>query len=205
MLKTSQVFFPSMDTENNESEFFWYQPFRHLKMINTQSQTHRPNDFILSSSSIFFSTWITPVALGSLQIVKPFPTEQSWAPDKALLLEPQPCQVQWIIPPGALGRRWCMRSPWVPVPCLQHCHRTQALRNLFLCMMLCLLHNTSLQGLSRLALTASAWFHSKVKLWTKVEFSPDEVLPFCAHRQLSACQQGCLNLATPEVWQGLSA
>lgn len=68
----------------------------------------------------------------------------------------------------------------------------EALWNLFLHAILWLLHNSSLQGLSRLALTASAWFHSKVKLWTKVEFSPDEVLPFCAHRQVSACQQGVL-------------
>lgn len=203
MLKTSQVFFPSMDTENNESEFFWYQPFRHLKMINTQSQTHRPNDFILSSSSIFFSTWITPVALGSLQIVKPFPTEQSWAPDKVLLLEPQPCQVQWIIPPGALGRRWCMRSPWVPVPCLQHCHRTGTAKSVSV-------YDALPSPQHFPAGTLQACINSKCLISLKSEtvnkggIQPT-FLPFCAHRQLSACQQGCLNLATPEVWQGLSA
>lgn len=125
MLKTIQIFFSSMDMGSNESDLSWYQPFIHLKMINTQSQTHRPNDFILYSSAIFFSTWITPVAQGSLQIVKFFPTEQCRALDTVLLLEPPPCQAQWMISPGAQGKWWCIRGPWVPVPCLQQCHRVQ--------------------------------------------------------------------------------
>lgn len=100
-----------VDIKNNYLDINLLDTWRWL------AHSHRLTNKIISffsTSSVFFSTWITPVALGSLQTVRLFTTEQSWAPDTVLLLDSPPCQVQWIIPSGALGRWWCIRSPWVP-------------------------------------------------------------------------------------------
>lgn len=47
VLKTFQVLCPSMDTENSESELSQYQPFRHLKVINTKPQTKQFHSFFI--------------------------------------------------------------------------------------------------------------------------------------------------------------
>lgn len=100
---------------SNGSEFSLYQPFRHLKVINAHPCTRRPNHFILFIGHVFQHLYHSCCsALGPLQFVNLFTTEQCWPTDRVLLLESPPGQVQRIIPSGALSKWCCIRSPWAP-------------------------------------------------------------------------------------------
>lgn len=196
---------------SNGSEFSLYQPFRHLKVINAHPCTRRPNHFILFIGHVFQHLYHSCCsALGPLQFVNLFTTEQCWPTDRVLLLESPPGQVQRIIPSGALSKWCCIRSPWAP-------------RTLFAAVSQCLsaeyshckicfciwcsgfVTQFSAGTLQACIIGASALFHfesetvNKAGIWLR--WSPASLCP-----QTGVClSAGCLNLATPEVRRGSSA